>query len=132
MELNITKFFNECAPMDYSASIAEIGRHAGAYTWRAACDDSPDYVILDTEDKRAAMRRYVKGFGAWSEDEIASWSDVELNALLMQMIAGDIRGADLSTDSPDWDKHQRDSEEGRVSGQLYRGDDGEIYYYIGS
>lgn len=36
MEINITTFFNNAAPMDYSASIAEIGDDAGPSTWRAA------------------------------------------------------------------------------------------------
>lgn len=28
MQINITKFYNEAAPMDYSASVAEIGWNA--------------------------------------------------------------------------------------------------------
>lgn len=28
MQINITKFYNEAAPMDYSASVAEIGANA--------------------------------------------------------------------------------------------------------
>ena len=40
MQINITRFFNEACPRDYSASAAEIGENAGADTWRAACDDS--------------------------------------------------------------------------------------------
>jgi len=36
VELNITAFFNTIAPMDYSASVAEIGNDAGPATWRAA------------------------------------------------------------------------------------------------
>jgi len=29
IEINITRFYNEAAPMDYSASIVEIGANAG-------------------------------------------------------------------------------------------------------
>lgn len=55
MELNITRFYNTARPRDYSASVAERGNNAGPATWLAACEDSPDYMILDTDDKRQAM-----------------------------------------------------------------------------
>lgn len=138
MELDITRFFHEAAPMDYSASIAEIGRNAGPDTWRAACDDAPDYNILDDEEKREAFRAYVGDFGAWTDEEIAAWSDVELNALLLQMIAGDIREADLDQESPDWAKYEEGAEQGRYAGNIFggplcvEGSQDKIFYYIGS
>ena len=117
--------------MDYSASVAEIGYNAARSTWQAAVDDSDDYLMLDSDEKREEFRRYVKGFGAWTEDEIRAWSDQELNALLIQMIAGDIREAKLDTDNPDWEQYEKDSEAGRVAGRIFKGSDSEIYYYIG-
>jgi hypothetical protein len=131
MEIDVTTFFNEAAPMDYSASVAEIGNDAARSTWQAACDDSEDYPFLDSDEKREEFRHYVKGFGAWSEDEIAAWSNQELNALLIQMISGDIREADLDTENPDWDKYQKDSEDGRISGRIFKGGNSRIYYYVG-
>jgi len=91
MEIDITDFYRNACPKDYSASVAEIGNNAGAYTWRAACDDSEDYFMLDTDEKRIAFREYVRGFGAWSDDEIAAWSDAELNALFIQFVSGAMR-----------------------------------------
>lgn len=91
MDINITKFYNEAAPKDYSASVAEIGWNAGADTWRAACDDSADYMMLDDDDKRDAFRQHVRSFGAWSDEEIAAWTDIELNALFIQFVSGDMR-----------------------------------------
>lgn len=131
MELDITKFFREACASDYSASRLEKGDSAGADTWRAACDDWEEYTILDSVEKDEAFRRYVRGFGAWSDEEIASWDDRELNALCLQMIAGDIRDAGLDTENPDWVQYMRDSNAGRVSGRIYKGDDGATYYYIG-
>ena len=131
MELNVTHFFETAAPMDYSASVAEIGQDAARSTWQAACDDSGDYPMLDSEEKREEFRRYVKGFGAWSEDEIRAWSDSELNALLVQMIAGDLREGSLDCEDPDWEQYRKDSESGRISGRLLKGTDGQVYYYIG-
>jgi hypothetical protein len=114
MELNITRFFRDAAPMDYSASRAEIGNDAAKLTWRAAVDDSESFMLLDTDDKRDAFRAHVREFGAWSQEEIAAWSAVELNALLLQMIAGDMR-----------------EPVGQCSSRISRGDDGDVYYYIG-
>ena len=130
MELNITKFFTESCPMDYSASIAEIGNDAARSTWQAANDDSDDFPMLDSDDKREEFRRYVKTFGAWEDSEIRSWSDSELNALLIQMISGDIREANLDTENPDWTQYEKDSESGRVSGRIFKGNDSQIYYHV--
>lgn len=110
-EINVTRFYREAAPMDYSASRAEIGQDAGPTTWRAAIDDAPDYNMLDTDDKRDAFRAHVKGFGAWTDEEIAAWSTTELNALFIQFVAGDMRNG--NTD------------------RLYVGDDMQAYYTIG-
>lgn len=111
MEINITKFYREAAPMDYSASIAEIGADAGPATWHAACEDAPDYNLLSTDEARDAFRSHVKGFGAWSDEEIAAWSDVELDALFMQLISGDIRNNELD--------------------RIFTGTDDLTYYYLG-
>ncbi len=133
MELNITRFFNEAYPADYSASVAEIGTEAGRYTWLAACQDSKHYMMLNSNDKRQAFRDYVKGFGAWDDEEIASWSNIELNALLLQMISGEIREFRELADS-DWQQWQELAECGQVTGNLYSGSlstDGKVYYYVG-
>ena len=132
MELNVTRFFNEASPRDYSASRMEIGDNAARDTWQAACDDSVDYMILDTEDKREAFREYVGDFGAWSDEEIRAWSDSELNALLLQMISSDIREGSLDAENPDWDQYQKDAESGRISGRLFKADDGTVTFYIGA
>lgn len=130
MELNITEFYNNTRPRDYSASVAEAGDTAGPDTWRAACDDAPDYMILDTADKLQAMREHVRGFGAWTDEEIAAWTDIEVNALLIQMISGDIRESCLS-DGGTWAMYYQQAEQGIASGSLFADDDGQVYYTIG-
>jgi hypothetical protein len=134
MELDITDFFTNAAPMDYSASVAEIGCNAGPDTWRAACEDSADFPLLQTDEQRAEFRRYVKGFGAWEDEEINAWTDTELNALCIQMIAGDMREAGLSSDctDEDWMEYQRKAERGTVTSSIYRDEDGShVWYYVG-
>lgn len=134
MEIDISRLFNpgEFAPRDYSASVAEIGENAGRATWQAACNDSAEFMLLDTDEKREAMRDHVRGFGAWDADEIAAWSDLELNALFLQMVAGDMREADLDTDAPDWDAYEAGAEAGRYSSRIGRGcDEKSVWYYLG-
>jgi hypothetical protein len=132
MELNITRFFAEAAPKDYSASRAEIGENAGPDTWRAACDDSPDYMLLDTDEKREAFREFVGQMGAWDDEEIAAWSDIELNALCIQFISGDMRDAGLEAgaSSLDWQAYKVGCENGTYSGRLYGVEDGEVFYSL--
>ncbi len=133
MELNITKLFNEIAPMDYSASAVELGQDAGRITWNNAYDDADDYPLLQTDEQREAFRDHVRGFGAWDDEEIAAWSDQELGALLLQLIAGDIRDVPgMDTASWDWTEYQALCEAGTVASNLFLGNDGQVYYYVGS
>ena len=133
MELNITEFFNHARPSYYSASCAELGDDAGRITWANAVDAAgqwPDW--LNTEDDREEFRAYVRTFGAWDDGEIAAWSDEELTALLIQMIAGDIRESGLQ-EGTSWEEYEADAEAGRVSSNLYRVEGtGGIFYHIGS
>jgi hypothetical protein len=115
--------------MDYSASRAEIGDNAGADTWRAACDDAPDYPLLDTKEKRDAFRRHMRDMGFSEANDMRDWNNLECNALYLQLIAGDIREAGLDNADPDWEAYEADENN---RGSLFRGDDGEIYYYLGS
>lgn len=130
MELDITTFVMQAAPMDYSASVAEIGANAGRDTWNAACEDSEDYMILDSEDKREAFRSFVRSSGGWDANEIAAWSNKELNALCIQWIAGDMReaGIEASWTPAQWAEYESDE---NTRGNIYRGDDGKIYFYCG-
>lgn len=130
MELDITAFFNAAAPIDYSASVAEIGANAGPDTWRAACDDSADYPILDTEDKRDAFREFVRSSGGWTNEEIAAWSDLELNALCIQWISGDMRedGLSAETSLAEWMEYETDDSKLH---RIFRAEDGRVYFYVG-
>lgn len=125
MELDITEFFNEARAADYSASVAEIGEHAGEITWNRAIVAARRWNPLDTPDKQAAFRAHVRGFGAWNDAEIEGFSPVELNALLIQLIAGDIREARLDSGTT-WEEY----EAGENAGSLFMGTDGRIYYSL--
>lgn len=132
MDINITAYFtNDLAPMDFSASVAEIGNNAGRDTWSAAIEESADLDLLDTEEKRIAARAYFQTFGAWDSEEVNAWTNTELNALLIQCISGDIREASeyLEQSPVNWAGYAADENKG---GNMYQGTDNEIYYYMGS
>lgn len=131
MDIDITDFFETARPLDYSASAAELGRDAGKITWGNAVRDSADYMLLDTEEKREEWRDDVRGFGAWEEEEIAAWSDEELNALFIQFISGDIREM-RALCADNWDEFERLVEQGTCSGRLSRDADGRVWFYVGS
>ena len=133
MELDITDFFTEQATQafEYSGSVAERGKNAAKETWCNAIEQAKSAPLLSTPDALETFRKYMKGFGAWDDEEIKAWTDDECNALLVQLIAGDIREAGLDTDEPDWTQYNKDSEAGLVSGRIMTGDDRRIYYYIG-
>jgi hypothetical protein len=134
MELNITEFFRAADPFSYSASKAEMGDNAGSATYQAACN--ADFQILTTDEQRTAFRAFVAESGGWDEEEINEWSDSELNALCIQWVSGDMRepvGFELGPDTTDeqWQEYERQCEQGQCSGRIYRGTDGQVYFYIG-
>lgn len=113
MDINITNFVQTACPMDYSASVAEIGQFAGTITWLAALESG--YIMLDTHDKREAFREYLEPFGAWDEEEIAGWNHTELNALFVQFVASAMREAPF--DDEDYSS-------------IFEDEDGESYFEL--
>lgn len=133
MELNITKFFNEAEPWNYSGSVAERGQDAGKITWNNAMEAVTEHMLLDTSEKVEALRDHTRGFGAWEDAEIDAWTPQQCNALLIQIISGDIREVpDMDQSNWDWDAYEEMSQQGTIGGRMFKGDpDGEIYYYLG-
>lgn len=118
MELNITAFVREQDMFDFSHSAAEGGHTAGTDTWRAAIAASPTYMFVN-DATRDDIRDWVAEFGAWDRDEIDAWSDVELDALLLQFAAGDVRGMEDADDAAE------------PEGRVYRDENHEWFMYIG-
>jgi len=133
MEIDITRFLAIEDPADYSASTAEIGPDAGRITWAAAMRFAAesDPPLLATEDRLDTFRDDMRACGAWEDAEINAWTPQECNALLCQRIAGDIREADLppGPSESDWLEYEAAPDN---RGTIYRGDDGRVWYYVGS
>ena len=116
MELNITKFMNYCRPSRYSGSVAELGKNAGKITWQNSLDCPA--TLITNEEEAQALKGHLRGFGAWEDEEIEAWTMKELNALMVQLVAGDLREGD---------------QDGRI---IYPEDTtepekGQFYYYLG-
>ena len=135
MQININSLLSAPAfvPFDLSNNRATLGDNAGKITWDASKECATDEEtpsLLDTEEKRDAFRSFVRGFGAWDDEEVAAWDDSELYALFLQWIACDIREAfgDASPDEWDWMEHQQDAKAGRVSSRLWRDEVGAVFF----
>ena len=130
MEIDISSFFAEAEPFEFSASAAERGQNAGPETWANAMREAAASPLLTTEDQLDALRDHVRGFGAWSAEEIAAWSADECNALFVQLISGDMREAGFDEcEAPDWAQYEADASEGRISGNMFP-HEGRIFYTL--
>jgi hypothetical protein len=132
MEIEITTLSEmNCFTLSHSAF--EGGENAGQNTWNASKKEAENTQLLNTAEKLQAMRDFARESGGWNREEIAAWSDNELNALFLQWIAGDVRelGAD-SLDEIDWEEAEEMQHEGQAASNIFKGDDGRIYFYLGN
>jgi hypothetical protein len=132
MEIEITTLL-EMNCFTLSHSIAEGGQNAGQNTWNASKKEAENTRLLNTPEKLQAMRDFAGESGGWTDEEIAEWSDNELNGLFLQWIAGDVRelGAD-SLDEIDWEEAEEMQHEGKAPSNIFKGDDGKVYFYLGN
>ena len=79
MEIDVTAFFENADPFEFSHSRAEGGANAGPQTWANAKEEAQRSPLLTTPEQLDALRSYV----------IAAWSPIECNALFIQLISGD-------------------------------------------
>ncbi len=129
MEINVTEFVKLGDMKYYFGTRAEFGDDAAQITWENSFDKSEDFDYVTEENKREIISYFLE-FGVWTHKVMADWSVKEVQAVLLQMIAGDMREfSDDPIEEWDWEEYQRQSEQGRVSGNLHRGVDGQYYFY---
>ncbi len=133
MEIDVTDYVLGTEHGDISSSCAELGPNAAQITWSHATAESARVPILASAEDCDAARDWLRGFGAWSRDELAAESDDEIRALVLQFISGDVREAESLApgDGPggiDWEAYGELQSEGTCSGYLYLGVDGRIYF----
>lgn len=125
-DINVTCLVEDVSPFDLSHSIAEGGKNAGPETWAASLQAAREHPVLAIEDYDD-VRKYFKGFGAWEEAEINLWDKDQINAMVLQYAAGDLREVQSLCPGPgvadvDWDEAERLSSEGTIGGHLYEAD----------
>lgn len=132
MQVNVTRLINDVDPFDLSASVAERGQNAGRETWQNAKTEAETTPL---ELDRDEAKEFFKGFGAWEEEEIDGWTDSDVDALVLQFAASDLR--ELQSLCPgdglgdiDWKEAEKLADAGTVSGRLYANDDA-LEIYIG-
>lgn len=135
MDIDITEFVKQEDFMRYSASVMELGANAGPRTWNNAKKAYETWNFLDTPEKQEAFKEYIKGYGAWSEEEVATWSDAELNALFIQFVSGDLREMgidDVEYEDIDWAEIRKAQESGYMPSNIWK-NDGEpgIFFSLG-
>lgn len=129
MDIDITFMINDANRMpELSGNQLELGDNAGKITWDNSLDYAKTFIPLKTPEEIKNAKKYFQSFGAWSEDEINQWNDHETNALLIQLIAGDIREYS-SFDT--YENYLIEAEKGSVSSNIFRGDDNKFYFYVG-
>ncbi len=141
MEIDVTRFVETADACEFSASRMELGDNAGKITWDNAKREAAESPLLPL-DATDEFNAWVRGFGAWDKEEIESWDATDRNALLIQFISGDLRQLE-SLCAPDdesegelygidWQKAEALASEGTISGNIYCGDDGRVYFYMGN
>ncbi len=80
MEIDITRFFYNAEPFDFSGSRLERGNNAAQETWDNALEEAERRPLLTTNDQLDALRDHMRGFGAWDDTEIADWTKMQCNA----------------------------------------------------
>lgn len=102
IKANVSLMFESIEPWDVSNSEANLGSNAGSQTWGNALKVGENHTAWLTSDLGAAvegMRHWARETGAWEEEEIGGWSDVECLASFAQNIASELR--DLGADDQD-------------------------------
>ena len=136
MEINVSAIIDDTRnnPTRFSASIAETGlENIGQITWNNA-KEQKSFAL--TKDQIEPVKNYIREFGAWDDDEIDSWDAEETTALFVQFVSGDYRNLEnefeqLGYDIDDFDDDQFQEVTENFGGSLYKGDNGQWYYYAG-
>ena len=106
IQIDITHWWNTATDAELrrtSGSVAELGEHAGAFTWATAQCVAQNLPPL-TDDEADGLRDYFSTFGAWTDEEIAGFSHLTLLAMALQDVAASARtwGLNCATARAEW------------------------------
>lgn len=103
IQVCVSLMFDDCDPYMCSGSQSELGESAGSITWRnclAIAENADCWLNSDRSEAVAGIREHASEYGAWDDAEIASWSELDCLAFMVQEIASDLRmcGSDEASD----------------------------------
>lgn len=126
MMLDVTTYVEGYDMSQFSDSINNSGlQNIGEITWNNAVKHVAAEPLLTAEQQQEA-RDYLDGFGAdW---DMQNMPDNEVEALLLQFIAGDISEYEMFDT---YDEYEKAASAGQVSSRLTLETDGRWYYYVG-
>lgn len=124
LEISVHRLVDDVDPSTLSASVVERGVNVGPETWSNSVACATESPLLTTDDERRRAREFFAEFGAWDDSEISGWSNEELDALVLQYAAGDLREAQAVCPGNglagiNWRRFAKESEAGTISGNLF-------------
>lgn len=122
LELDITHMLDE-SMFSLSGSVVEHGENAGSKTWNNCLQYAQHTPLLKSKEEIEHARNYFKDIGPWSDGERAKWSDNEVQALIIQLIAGDIREMEA------YDSFEEYEQSEQVSHNIFKSED-KFYYTL--
>jgi len=123
MQIEITHLEHEDT-YQWADSIAHSGlSDIGAVTWRNACEEAARRPLV-TAEQQYELRAWIAGFGAWTRQEIAAMPDAETNALLIQLVSGDLEEFLANEGDAEW--------EANFGGRVFRDGEKRLWYYVGN
>jgi hypothetical protein len=137
MEIDITDLLANHAKdrICYASSIAEYGSCSVAKeTFNNSCELAREEPPLRTVAELEALIDHLTRAGFSESPELRDRPLYELNALFIQLVMGDMREMGDPDPTPEGlsDPDLLEAQmEGRCPSNIYAGDDGRIYYYLG-
>lgn len=130
MELDITHVLNEDT-WGYAGSRVTHGELGVRQTFDNTRKDADGlFPDVEKEDLVDHFRRY----GAWSLEELEAMPLTDLRAMLLQDVTITVREMGLEDTCPDeydWEAYEEGCSQGTYAGNIFRGVDGRIYFYMG-
>ena len=135
-EHDITHLVTDADCYLLSGSVNELGPLAARLTWQNSCDEGEARPLLKTPEDLDSARDHFEGYGAWDADEVAAWTDADLQGLAAQEAASGLRelasALDINVeDLPGATSGELEEAWATSGGRVYPGAEGRWYLYLG-
>lgn len=130
MDINISILIeSDFNPHDVYGSVSTHGEDVASDTWSEALEYAkvlPNF--FDTDEKEAAIRRYIISTGLWAEEDYDDYGLMDVSTLFLQLVAAEMVDYGFDPQNPDW--YILDGTGSGVFGG-HLSSDGEAYFSLG-